>query len=360
MRAVVMRAGGLVVDEVPEPVPEPGQVLVETLACGICGSDLSALAHTEEFLQASRDSGSTAFVFDPADDVVLGHEFCARVLRPDPAGGGLAEGRTVVALPWARDAAGALHTVGYSNAFPGGFGERMVLQSAALVPVPDRVPPRAAALTEPLAVGFGNVARSAIGPGGSAVVIGCGPVGLGAVAGLAERGIAPVVASDPSAERRRAAVRLGAHRAVDPGAEEPVEVWRALAGKGQELTVFNCAARPGLLNELLYAVPPRTKIMQIGALMTDDVLRPVVGIYKDVVIEMCMVYPPEEYPRTLRRIADGSVDAGSLITGEVGPDGVADAVEALRDPDAHIKILVRPGVGDDGARPGRGRCAAGG
>ncbi|MDJ1135884.1 zinc-binding dehydrogenase [Streptomyces iconiensis] len=349
MRAVVMRAGGLVVDEVPEPVPGPGQVLVETLACGICGSDLSALAHTEEFLRASRDSGSSAFVFDPDADVVLGHEFCARVVRPDPENGACAAGQIVVALPWALDGSGTLRTVGYSNAFPGGYGERMVLQSAALVPVPGHVPPRLAALTEPLAVGFGNVARSAIGPGGSAVVIGCGPVGLGAVAGLAERAVAPVVVSDPSAKRREAAVRLGAHRAVDPRREDPVEVWRTLAGAGQQLTVFNCAAVPGLLNELLYAVPRRTKIMQIGALMTDDTFRPVVGIYKDVVIEMCMVYPPEEYPRTLRRIAEGSVEADALITGEVGQDGLAAAVEALRDPGEHIKILVRPGAEAPGA-----------
>ena len=46
MRAVVMRNQGLVVDTVPEPEPDQGQVLVKTLACGICGSDLHALKHS--------------------------------------------------------------------------------------------------------------------------------------------------------------------------------------------------------------------------------------------------------------------------------------------------------------------------
>lgn len=56
MRAVVMRSGELIVDEVPEPVPGPGQRLVEPVAVGVCGSDLSALEHSHDFLQASIDT----------------------------------------------------------------------------------------------------------------------------------------------------------------------------------------------------------------------------------------------------------------------------------------------------------------
>ncbi|MBO2458300.1 zinc-binding dehydrogenase [Actinomadura violacea] len=347
MRATVMRGGRLVTDEIPEPKPGPGQVLVETVACGICGSDLSALAHTGDFLEASRDSGVDMFLFDPARDVVLGHEFSVRVLAAGPDTPGVVEGQYAVALPWAIDAAGVVRGIGYSNDFPGGYGERMVLQAMALEPVPDHVPPAVAALTEPLAVGFGNVARTGIGPDGSAVVVGAGPIGLGVVAGLAERGVAPIVVSDPSRLRRETALRLGAHRVLDPADQDPVEVWRSLASAGQALTVFNCVSATGLLNRLMHAVPPRTRIMQIGAVMSDDVIRPVVGVYKDLVIEMCLVYPHEEYAATLRRIADGTVDAASLITGEVGLAGVPAAVDALRRPEDHIKILVRPGL--DGA-----------
>ncbi len=347
MKATVMRKGELVVDDIPEPVPGPGQVLVETLACGICGSDLSAYRHTSEFLQASVDSGTDAFVFDPDADLVFGHEFSARVIGAGPDTPDVTEGQVVVALPWALEATGTLRTIGYSNTFPGGYGERMVLQAAALEPVPDHVPPAVAALTEPLAVGFGNVARSGVSAGDSAVVVGCGPIGLGAVAGLAERGVVPIVASDPSPRRRAAAERLGAHRVVDPGTDDPIEVWRACAEQGQRLTVFNCVAKVGLLNELLYAAPPFTRIMQIGSLMVDDTIRPVVGIYKDVVIEMCMIYPPEEYAKTLHRIANGAVDAAALITGEVGLAGVPAAFDALGRPDEHIKILVRPGLAVD-------------
>ncbi|MFI7336826.1 hypothetical protein ACIBUY_02665 [Streptomyces sp. NPDC050085] len=106
---------------------------------------------------------------------VRGHELCARVLSP-----GEWEGRVVVGLPWALDSGGTLRTVGCATAFPGGFGERVVLQEAALVPVPEHLPPHVATLTAPLAVGYGNVARAAPEPGSGALVIGAGPIGPGA------------------------------------------------------------------------------------------------------------------------------------------------------------------------------------
>ncbi|MER6996704.1 zinc-binding dehydrogenase [Streptomyces sp. NPDC000410] len=345
MRAAVLADGSFTVGEVPDPVPGPGQALLETVACGICGSDLSAVAHTEDFLAASRDSGTESFLFDPKTPLVMGHEFAARVISYGPGAVGPEPGTGVVALPWALDPAGTVRTVGYSNAFPGGFGERIVVQAAALIPVPGSLDPRHAALTEPLAVGFGNVARSGAGPGTPAVVTGCGPVGLGAVAALLERGAGPVVASDPSALRRAAARALGAHAVVDPAAEDPVARCAELAGPGVRPTVVvNCVGVPGMLNRLLHTVPRGTEILQIGGVMTEDTIRPVVGIYKDVTIRMCLTYPPEEFGGTLRRIAEGRIDAAALITGEAGYGGVDAAFAALRRPDDHIKVLIRPGL----------------
>ncbi|MEU7576901.1 zinc-binding dehydrogenase [Streptomyces sp. NPDC041068] len=338
MRAAVLRGGRFVEAEVPEPpAPGPGQLLAETLATGICGSDLSAARHTDDFLAASRDSGTEAFLFDPDQDLVMGHELCARVLSPGPW-----QGRTVVGLPWALDPAATLRTIGYSTRFPGGFGERMTLQEAALIPVPDHVPPRVAALTEPLAVGFGNVARAAPAPGTGAVVLGAGPIGLGATAALVERGVAPVVVSEPSGRRRELAERFGAHVVVNPAMRDPFDAWREASGSGQSLTVYECSGRPGMLNTILHRAPRTTRVLLIGACMTEDTFRPVVGIYKDITVTMCMAYPPEEFEATLRRIADGRVDAESLITGEVGFDGIEEAFAMLASPDDHVKVLVRP------------------
>ena len=54
MRAVIRRNKQLVCDEIAELEPEAGQVLVRTLACGICGSDLHALHHMEHMIELGR------------------------------------------------------------------------------------------------------------------------------------------------------------------------------------------------------------------------------------------------------------------------------------------------------------------
>ena len=101
MRAAVMRNRRLVVDTLPDPEPGPGEVLVRTLACGICGSDLHVLAHVEAIIEDARHSGSALGAWmDPARDVVMGHEFCAEIVDYGPgAQRRLAPGTRVCSMP---------------------------------------------------------------------------------------------------------------------------------------------------------------------------------------------------------------------------------------------------------------------
>ncbi len=80
MRAAMMQRGKIWVEELPIPQPGPGEVLVKSLACGICGSDLHAAQHTEAFVETSREAGG-AFKLTTFDPVVLGHEFCAEIVE---------------------------------------------------------------------------------------------------------------------------------------------------------------------------------------------------------------------------------------------------------------------------------------
>ena len=83
MRAAVMRDKQIVVDTVPDPEPGNGQVLVKTLACGICGSDLHALHFADEMARVSEEAG-TPFALDPTHDVVMGHEFPSALVLVSP------------------------------------------------------------------------------------------------------------------------------------------------------------------------------------------------------------------------------------------------------------------------------------
>jgi threonine dehydrogenase-like Zn-dependent dehydrogenase len=70
-------------------------------------------------------------------------------------------------------------------------------------------------------------------------------------------------------------------------------------------------------------------------------------VVKELSIRFSFAYDPVEFGETLRRIAEGEIDVQPLITGTVDIDGVAAAFEALADPEAHAKILVRPNVAGD-------------
>src|SRR5246127_5845803 len=99
MRAAIFRNGEIVVDSMPEPKPGAGQVLVKTLACGICGSDLHARKHAPRMVELSRHFPGRK-PMDLSRDVVFGPEFCCEILDHGPSTTGrLKAGTRVCSLP---------------------------------------------------------------------------------------------------------------------------------------------------------------------------------------------------------------------------------------------------------------------
>ena len=241
MQAVLMQQGRLWVDEIDTPQPASGEVLVKSIACGICGSDLHAAQHNQSFVQTSREVGG-AFQLTTYDPVVMGHEFCAEVVDFGPhTQRRLKRGQLVCSVPMlARSQPCA---VGYSTQAPGGFGEYMVLSEKLLLPVPAGVAASAAALTEPMAVGLHAVNKAQLQDRDSAIVIGAGPVGLAVIANLKARGVAPIVAADFSAARRAFAAQQGADVVCDPRIEDPFAHTDVRHREGQ--VVFECVGVRG-------------------------------------------------------------------------------------------------------------------
>ena len=349
MKAAVMRGGALVVDDVAEPRPGAGQILVRTLACGICGSDLHTLTHGDLMVEMSTEARHQAGpdqpameIMDLARDVVMGHEFAAEVIELGDHVGNSKIGDIVVSMPVAFDSTG-VHPVGYSNEYPGGYGELMVLNDLLAMKVPNGLDARRAALTEPMAVGLHAVNRSQITPAHSAIVLGAGPVGLAVIAALRAAGVEVIVAADFSATRRALALTMGAHQAVDPHDVSAIEAWRAMGAK-PPIVVFEAVGVPGMLDAAMRDAPTGAQILVVGVCMQPDTVRPMVAIGKELNLQFVLGYDPIEFGETLRRIAEGEVDVAPLITGSVGIDGIPDAFRALADPDAHAKILVEPSI----------------
>ncbi len=337
MRAAVLRGGEMLVGEVPEPVPAAGQVLVRTLCCGICGSDLHYAKHAPHMVELSKRIPGRQ-PLDLSRDVVFGHEFCGEVLEYGPGTERkLRPGTLVCSMPVIPQADGH-RTVGYSNEFPGGYAERMVLAAPLLLEVPNGLPADHAALTEPLAVGIHAVEKAALLENDVPLVVGCGPVGLAVIVGLRLKGIHPIIAADFSPKRRELAAKMGADIVVDP------KVGSAYAKlvPGKRAVIFECVGVPGLLQQVFEAAPRDARIVVAGVCMEADRIEPLFGIVKELSIQFVLGYTPEEFARSLRLLAEGVVDAEALITGKVGLDRVKAAFEELGNPENHTKILVEP------------------
>jgi len=356
MKAVVMQNNELTVKPLPDPEPRQGEVLLKTLACGICGSDLHMHHHCDDMLAGFKDAG-IPIDFDPGKGVVFGHEYCAEVLDYGVgADRKLKPGTRICAMPYVITPDGFEH-VGYSNKYSGGFGEQMILPESLLVPVPGDLPSDLAALTEPLAVGYHAVTRAGLAGNEVPIVIGCGPIGLAVIIALKAKGIGPVVAADFSESRRKLAEKLGADIVVNPTEQTPYQSWtevaapegydihgpEAMLGVGVQprpCVVFECVGIPGMIQQVFASAPPRTRLVVVGVCLQTDAIEPSLGIGKEMNVHFAFGYTAEEFTQTLHGLAEGKIDAASLITAKIGLEDVAAMFEELSNPEGQAKVII--------------------
>jgi threonine dehydrogenase-like Zn-dependent dehydrogenase len=378
MRAVVCRDAKLEVMERPEPVPGPGQVRIEVLRCGICGSDLHAREGCDAWADMAARTGYDRFARSD-QPIVFGHEFCGVVAEHGPnCRADTPPGTRVVALPLLRGSTG-VDTTGLSVHAPGAYAEQMLVQESLMMPVPNGLDLDVAALTEPMAVGWHAVRRGEVGKRTVAIVIGCGPIGLAVILLLKARGVRTVLASDYSPARRGLARACGADIVIDPAHESPYaaahgrghladtpaalelavatreklerlpfgwwHAWRlgeALGAKPKHPVIFECVGVPGVIESILGGAPLFSRVVVVGVCVGVDQITPAMAINKEIDLRFVLGYTPLEFRDTLQMLADGKVDPRPLITGTVGLDGVESAFTALASPDVHAKILIDP------------------
>ena len=358
MQAAVFRKGSIVVDSLPDPVPSPGQVLVRTRACGIFGSDLHAAKHTHRFVNLAKRAGNR-WSMDADRDIVFGHEFCCEVVEygaDTPVR--LAPGTLVCSMPMTL-AGETVQGIGYSNDIAGGFAQYMPLADRMLLPVPNGLPASSAALTEPIAVGWHAVQNARLAPEDVPLVVGCGPVGLAVIAGLAIKDVHPIIAADFSPARRALALKMGADIVIDPAETSPYDTWRQTAtppgydgtrfaqlfGLGPRLrpaVIFECVGVPGVIQQVMEGAPASARVVVVGVCMETDRIEPFFGIVKQLNVQFVLAYTAQEFAESLRHIAEGKVDVTPLVTGTVGLEGVSDAFAELANPEKHAKVMVDP------------------
>lgn len=387
VRAVTCHAGELSLVDLPDPEPGPGQLVLRVRRTGICGSDLHARRHADELAEV-MDELAYPHSIRSTTPTVLGHELCGEVVAQ---GSGTARafplGTRVAAFPLVRGPEG-VHPIGLSPLAPGGYAEQVTVEASMSHRVPDDLDDDLAALTEPLAVAHHAVRRGAPSRRDTAVVLGCGPVGLAVVLLLKSRGVRTVVASDPSAARRDLARACGADHVVDPREESP---WAVAPGRGWRTTapelldfavgtmerlrrvpgwqhvnraaervgaadqpapvVFECVGVPGMLDQVLAQAPLASRVVVVGVCMGTDHWRPSLAVNKELELRFVLGYTPLKFHDVLQMLGDGKVDPSPLLTGTVGLEGVAAAFDALEAADRHAKVLIDPSVPGARVRP---------
>ena len=343
MRAVVARNQKLVVDTIDDPIPGPGEVLVAVKACGICGSDLHALKYGDLMVEQAAQAGMPTN-FNPQLDYIMGHEFCCEVLElgPENHGVSIAVGDLVTSIPIALNSMGIEPIGAYSNVYNGAYADKMRLTAAMCIKVPNGLDARRAALTEPMAVGRHAVAKGDVTERDTALVLGCGPVGLAVIAELKRRNVRTIIATDFSPMRRAVGAAMGATEVVDPTTEPGIDAWRRVSGGSKPLVIFEAIGVPGILDQAMKDAPPQSRIVIVGVCMQTDAVHPFVGISKELRLQFVLGYDFMEFSDTLRGIAEGEINVDPILTGVCGLDAVSDAFAALENPESHVKILVEP------------------
>ncbi len=196
---------------------------MKTLCCGICGTDLHAAKHTAQFADRSRRSGGRLSM-DPTRDVVFGHEFCCEIVERGPGTDGrLKPGTLVCSMPMTIATTRRCRASAIPSDVAGGFAQYMPLAERLLLEGAERAARRARRhSTEPIAVGWHAVQNARLTAEDVPLVVGCGPVGLAVIAGLAIRNV-PSDHCRRTFRRRGAALalRMGADVVVDPGKTSP-------------------------------------------------------------------------------------------------------------------------------------------
>lgn len=217
--------------EAPTPQPAAGEVLIKVRHVGLCGSDLATFSGLNPLVSLPR---------------IPGHEIGGEIVA---VGEGVPKvysiGRRVIVSPYTAcgacpscrrgrvNACRSNQTLGVQR--DGGLAEYIVLPHGKLF-LNDTIPPQRLALVEPLSVGFHAVARGWVTAADRVVVVGCGMIGMGAVAGAAARG-AEIIAVDLG-EKSAAALRFGARHVIDAAHENVVERVHALTdGDGADVVV---------------------------------------------------------------------------------------------------------------------------
>jgi len=326
MRAAVFKAKGVLeVEDVPDPVVGPRDVLLKISHCAICGSDLHRYSHG---------------MLRPG--AIMGHEYAGRVVdmgaevqhfrigdRVTRSGGKINPWKDVPLYPprFSARERGLLTTTR-----PGAYAEYFLADAEMLMPIPESVTNLEAALVEPLGVALHAVRLSRLRLGDQVLVIGAGPIGLLTQQCAVLSGASRVFVSEVNAARRAVAATLGADMIFDPAQGNLVEHILQQTGVGVDVT-FECAGAPSTFHEAIQAVRGAGQVVVVSLSWEPVYCLPVDWVAREVEIKTSYATVAGDWPLAMGLLERRKVQVQPMISKLIALDDIQTAFQELLRPE---------------------------
>ena len=338
MKAVIYRRSiGLVAEEIPALLLEEDTLLVRVVNTGFCGSDHSLI-----------ESGFLA------DGTILGHEASGIVVGWGKEVRGFTEGARIIVRPTfcgkCRDCRMGRpylcqerrRTIGIGD-LPGAFAEYIKVYPQMIIPIPEGVDSRSAALAETFAAALHGI-NTAQKEGGSVLVMGGGPIGLAAVRLLKLLGFTPIVLSEPMQEKRELGKLFGADHVTDPRSEDvrqKTREWTRGIGFEMILECSGAAENVPLAFELITSGGSFCMISIVFGSITLN--QPMLLNFKEFRFAGSYSNTHEENIQCLTWMAEGKIDARPLISDLIPLEQLPRVYRERIHPGKTVKVMLQIG-----------------
>ncbi len=357
VKAVVARAKGAPVELVTINVPDPGpgEAVVKVQACGVCHTDLhyreGGINDDFPFLLGHEASGVVEAVgpdvtgLEPGDFVVLNWRAVCGDCRACNRG-----------EPWycfaTFNATQKMTLEDGTELSPalgiGAFAEKTLVAAGQCTKVDPSARPAAVGLLGcGVMAGIGAAINTgAVTRGKSVAVIGCGGVGVAAVAGSALAGASPIIAVDIDAKKLEAATRMGATHTVDSSSTDPVAAIQELTGGFGADVVIEAVGRPETWQQAFYARDLAGTVVLVGVPTPDMKLPdlPLIDIFgrggslKSSWYGDCL--PSRDFPMLVDLYLQGRLDLDAFVSEEIGIGDIEGAFDKMHQGDVLRSVVV--------------------
>ena len=347
MRAAVLHpGGGFSIDDRESAIPGPGEISVESMAVGICGSDLHYFhdGHIGDW-----------WVREPH---VLGHEFSGVVAGvgagvTEPAVGDRVAIEPIIPCRECDSCERGLYNLCTDFSFTGSPHTDGGLQQVVIVPaesahqLPEGMSFVQGALVEPTSIAVHAVRRSQLAEGESVLIVGAGPIGLLVAAVAKAKGAASVTITDINPARLEAAKALGVTQAIDVTDLSNEDLREKTNPVGVDL-VFEAVGHPHTYDTALDVVRPGGRIVAVGV-NADETIPFNLMLAQSKEVTLIPIYLGRDaFPEAIELLANGLIDSEALISHRFPLDKTEEAmtmasgVSAAGSLNTAIKVLIEP------------------